>query len=114
MVLPTRDVDQRLFEVPWSVAVPLGRTLDSAQVRTCLIDALKAAMLKVGGLIGLAAAEDWNEGNVLEASGVLDKMIPIRRRTGIRAKEALDPILRVSSRAFNRWICDERYCSVKL
>ena len=113
MVLPTRDVAQRLFEVPWSVAVPLGRTLDSAQVRTCLIDALKAAVLKVGGFIGLAAAEDWNEGNVLEASGVLDKMIPIRRKTGIRAKEALDPILHAFSRASNRWICDERYCSVR-
>ena len=47
----------------------------------------------------LAAAEDWNEGKVLEASGVLDKMIPIRRKTGIRAKAALDPILHVSSRA---------------
>ena len=82
-------------------------------MRTCLIDALKAAVLKVGGLI-VAAAEDWNEGNVLEARGVLDKMIPIRRRTGIRAKEALDPILHASSRASNRWICDERYCSVKL
>jgi len=53
----------------------------------------------VGGLIGLAATEDWNEGKVLEASGVLDKMIPIRRKTGIRAKEALDPTLHASSRA---------------
>jgi hypothetical protein len=61
-------------------------------VRTCLIDALIAAVLKVGGFIGLAAAEDWNEGNVLEASGVLDKMIPIRRKTGIRAKGDPDPI----------------------
>jgi len=51
----------------------------------------------VGGFIGIAAAEDWNQGNVLEASGVLDKMIPIRRKTGIRAKEALDPIPQVSS-----------------
>src|SRR5438034_11648203 len=114
MVVPTKDVDQRLFEVPWSVAVPLGRTLASAQARTCIIDTLKAAMLKVGGFIGLAAAEDWNEGNALEARGVLDKMIPIRRKTGIRAKEALDPILHASSRASNRWICDERYCSVRL
>ena len=64
---------------------------------TCLIEALIAAVFKVGGLIGLAAAEDWNQGNVLEASGVLDKMIPIRRKTGIRAKEALDPIPQVSS-----------------
>jgi hypothetical protein len=58
-----------------------------------------AAVFKVGGLIGIAAAEDWNQGEVLEASGVLDKMIPIRRQTGIRAKEALEPILHVSSRA---------------
>jgi len=60
---------------------------------------LIAAVFKVGGLIGLAATEDWNEGNVSEASGVLDKMIPIRRKTGIRAKEALDLILHASSRA---------------
>ena len=66
---------------------------------TCLIEALIAAVFKVGGLIGLAATEDWNEGNVSEASGVLDKMIPIRRKTGIRAKEALDLILHASSRA---------------
>jgi hypothetical protein len=58
MVLPTRDVAQRLFEVPWSVAVPLERTLDSAHVRTCLMEALNAAVLKLGGFIGLAAAED--------------------------------------------------------
>jgi len=62
-------------------------------VRTCLIEALTAAALKVGEFIVLAAAEDWNEGKKLEASGVPDKMIPIRRKTGIRAKEALDPIL---------------------
>jgi len=68
-------------------------------VRTCLIEALIAAVFKVGGFIGLTAAEDWNEGKVLEASGVLDKMIPIRRKTGIRAMEALDPILHASSRA---------------
>jgi len=60
-------------------------------VRTCLIDALKAAVLKVGGFIGLAAAEDWIEGNVLEASEMLDKMIPIRRKTGIRAKGSSRP-----------------------
>jgi hypothetical protein len=36
---------------------------------------------------------------VLEASGVLDKMIPIRRKTGIRAMEALHPILHASSGA---------------
>jgi len=84
-------------------------------VRTCPIDALKAAVLKVGGFIGLAAAKDSNEGKVLEASGVLDKMIPIRRRkTGIRAKEALDPILHASFRASNHWISDDCYCSVKL
>jgi len=59
---------------------------------------LIAAVFKVGGLIGLAATEDWNEGKVLEASGVLDKMIAIRRKTGIRAKEALDHILHASSR----------------
>jgi len=47
----------------------------------------------------MAAAEDWNQGEVLEASGLLDKMIPIRRKIGIRAKEALDPILHVSHRA---------------
>jgi len=57
------------------------------------------AMFKVGGLIGLAAAKDWNEGKMFEASGVLDKMIPIRRKTGIRVMEALDPILQPSSRA---------------
>jgi hypothetical protein len=68
-------------------------------VSTCLIEALIAAVFKVGEFIGLAAAEDWNEGKVLGASGVLDKMIPIRRKTGVRAKEALDPILHVSSRA---------------
>jgi hypothetical protein len=68
-------------------------------VRTCRIEALIAAVFKVGGSIGLVAAEDWNEGKVLEASGVLDKMIPIRRKTGIRAKEDLDPILHASSRA---------------
>jgi hypothetical protein len=68
-------------------------------VSTCLIEALIAAVFKVGGLIGLAAAEDSNEGKVLEASGVLDKMIPIRRKTGIRAVEALDPILHASFRA---------------
>jgi hypothetical protein len=65
-------------------------------VRTCLIEALIAAIFKVGGFIGLAAAEDWNEGKVSEASGVLDKMIPIRRKTGIRAMETLDPILHAS------------------
>jgi len=82
--------------------VPLGRTLDSAHVRTCLIEALIAAVFKVGGFIGLAAAEDWNEGKMLEASGVLDKMIPIRRKTGIRAMEALEPILHASfSSAFD-------------
>jgi hypothetical protein len=53
----------------------------------------------VGGSIELAAAEDWNEGKVLEASGVLDKMIPIRRKTVIRGMEALDRILHASSRA---------------
>jgi hypothetical protein len=68
-------------------------------VSTCLIEALNAAVFKVGGLIGLAAAEDWNEGKMFEASEVLDKMIPTRRKTGIRAKEALDPILHASSRA---------------
>jgi hypothetical protein len=56
-------------------------------------------MFKAGGFIGLAAAEDWNEEKVLEASGVLDKMIPIRRKIGIRAMEALDPILHASARA---------------
>jgi hypothetical protein len=70
-----------------------------AHVSTCLIEALIATVFKVGGFIEIAAAEDWNRGKVLEASGVLDKMIPIRRKTGIRAKEALDPILHVSSRA---------------
>jgi hypothetical protein len=59
---------------------------------------LIATLFKVGGLIGLAAAEDWNEGKVSEANGVLDKMIPIRRKIGIRAMEALDPILHASSR----------------
>jgi hypothetical protein len=68
-------------------------------VRTCLIEALSAAAFTVGGFIGLAAAEEWNEGKVSEASGVLDKMIPIRRKTGIRAMEAIDPILHASSRA---------------
>jgi len=68
-------------------------------VRTCLIEALIAAVFKVGGLIGLAATDDWTEGKALEASGVLDKIIPIRRKPDIRAKEALDPILHVSSRA---------------
>ncbi|HMB66816.1 MAG TPA: hypothetical protein VKM96_02560 [Candidatus Bathyarchaeia archaeon] len=58
-----------------------------------------AAVFKVGGLIGLAATDDWTEGKALEASGVLDKIIPIRRKPDIRAKEALDPILHVSSRA---------------
>ena len=67
-------------------------------MRTCLIEALIAAVFKVGGFIGLAAAEDSNEGKVLEASGMLDKMIPIRRKTGIRAMEALDLILHASSR----------------
>jgi hypothetical protein len=68
-------------------------------VSTCLIEALIAAVFKEGGLIGIAATEDWNEGKVLEASGVLDKMIPIRRKTVIRAKKALDPIPHASSRA---------------
>ena len=68
-------------------------------MNTCLIEALNAPVFKVGGFIGLAATEDWNEGRMLEASGVLDKMIPIRRKTGIRAMEALDPILHASSRA---------------
>jgi len=68
-------------------------------VRTCLIEALIAALFKVGGFIGLAAAEDCNEGKVSEASGMVDKMIPTRRKTGIRAMEALDPILHASSRA---------------
>ena len=63
---------------------------------TCLIEALIAAVFKVGGFIGLAAAEDWNEGRVLGARGVLDRMIPIRKKTGIRAMEALDPILHAS------------------
>ena len=68
-------------------------------MRTCLIEALIAAVFKVGGFIRLAAAEDWNEGKMLEASGMLDKMIPIRRKTGILAMEPLDPILHSSSRA---------------
>jgi hypothetical protein len=68
-------------------------------MRTCLIEALIAAAFTVGGFIGLAAAEEWNEGKVSEASGVLDKMTPIRRKTGIRAMEAIDPILHASSRA---------------
>jgi hypothetical protein len=84
-------------------------------VSTCLIEALIAAVFKVGGFIGIAAAEDWNQGRVLEARGVLEKMIPIRRKTGIRAKEALDPILHVSPRArFDRWISDDCYRFVKL
>jgi hypothetical protein len=62
-------------------------------VRTCLIEALIAAVFKVGGLIGPVATEDGTEGKALETSGVLDKIIPIRRKTDIRAKEALDPIL---------------------
>jgi hypothetical protein len=70
-------------------------------MRTCLIEALIAALFKVGGFIGLAAAEDWNEGKVSEASGVLDKMTPIRRKTGIRAIEPVDPILHASSSAFD-------------
>jgi len=95
--------------------VPLGRTLDSAHVSTCLIEALIAAVFKVGGFIGIAATEDWNEGKVLEVSGVLDNMIPIRSKTGIRAKEALDPIpTRLRSSAFDRWISDDCNCSVKL
>ena len=69
----------------------------------------------MGGLIGLVATEDWTEGKVLEASGVLEKMIPIRRKTGTRAKEALDPIpTRLRSSAFDRWISDDCNCSVKL
>jgi len=56
-------------------------------------------VFKLGGLIGLAAVEDRNLGKVLEASRVLDKMIPIRRKTGTRAKKALDPIPHASSRA---------------
>ena len=68
-------------------------------MRTCLIEAFNAAVFKVGGFIGLAAAEDWNEGKVSEASIVLDKITPIRRKTGTRATEALDPILHASSRA---------------
>jgi hypothetical protein len=67
-------------------------------VSTCLIEALIAAVFKVGGLIGLDATEDWNEGKALEPSRVLDKIIPIKRKTGIRAKEALDPIPQASSR----------------
>ena len=71
-------------------------------MRTCLIEALIAALFKVGGFIGLAAAEEWNEGKVSEASGVLDKMIPIRRKTGIPAMVTLDPILHASfSSAFD-------------
>jgi hypothetical protein len=63
---------------------------------------LIAALFKVGGFIGLAAAEDWNEGKATGASGVLDKMIPIRRKTGIRAMETRDPILHPSfSSAFD-------------
>jgi hypothetical protein len=73
-------------------------------VSTCLIEALNAPVFKVGGFIGLAAAEDWNEGKVFDASRVLDKIIPIRRKTGIRAMEPLDPILHASSRA--RWIAE--------
>ena len=68
-------------------------------MRTCLIEALIAAEFKVGGFIGLAATEEWNEGKVLGASGVFDNMIPIRSKTGIRAREALDPILHASCRA---------------
>ena len=60
-------------------------------MRTCPIEALITAVLKVGGFIGLAAVEDWNEGNMLEASGVLNKMNAIMRRTRVRAKEALRP-----------------------
>jgi hypothetical protein len=67
-------------------------------VRTWLIEALIAAVFKVGGFIGLAAAEDWNEEKVLEVSRAFDNMIPAKRKTGIRAKEALNPIL---SSAFN-------------
>jgi hypothetical protein len=68
-------------------------------VRTCLIEALIAAVFKVGGFMGLAAAEDWNEEKVLEASRALDNMIPTKRKIGTRANEALNPIL---SSAFNR------------
>ncbi len=57
------------------------------------------AVFRVGEFIGLTAAEDWNEGRVLEASGVLDNMIAISRKTGIRARKALDSILRAYSRA---------------
>jgi hypothetical protein len=63
---------------------------------------LIAGVLKVGGFIGVAAAEAWSEGKVLEAGGVLDKMTAIRRKTGIRAKEALDPIARTLSNAFSQ------------
>ena len=65
-------------------------------MKTCLIEALIAAVFRVGGFIGLAATEEWNEGKMLEASGVFDNMIPIRSKTGIRAREALDPILHAS------------------
>jgi len=76
---------------------------------------LIAAVFKVGGFSGIAAAEDWNQGKALEASGVLDKIIPIRRKTGIRAKEALDPILHVSPRArLIAGISDDCYRLVKL
>jgi hypothetical protein len=76
---------------------------------------LIAAEFKVGGFTGIAAAEDWNQGKVLEASGVLDKMIPIRRKTGTRAKEALDLILHLSSRArLIAGISDDCYRLVKL
>lgn len=68
-------------------------------MRTCLIEALIAALFTVGGFIGLAAAEIWNEEKGLEASGMLDKMIQIRRKPDIRAMEGLDPILHDSFRA---------------
>jgi hypothetical protein len=71
---------------------------------------LIAAVFRVGGFIELAATEDWNEGKGFEASGVLDRMIPIRRKTAIRAKKALDPIIQASSRsAFDPRISDDCY-----
>ncbi len=56
-------------------------------------------MLRVGGFIELAAADDRNEGKVLETNGPPDKMIPIRRKTVIRGMEVRDCILHASSRA---------------
>jgi len=109
MVRPTSDVAQRLFEVPCSVAVPLTRIRDSAQLRTCLIDALIAPILKEGGLIGLTPEVDLIEGAKVVKKELLVRMMTTRNKTRVREVILLARLWTIIGR-----ISDNCYRSTKL